>query len=458
MGEMNTKNIKRLMPCLLILFILANLMVQAFVTVLPAIALEFDISAGSVSLVVTMSTIILGVCSVIYGTLSDYIPVKKLLLFGIGMFLFGTLIGLIFQNSFVMIVLARAVQTVGQAAMSSLYLVIASRYFEGREKIRYFAYFTASFQIAQALGVLAGGIIAAYIDWKMLFVISLSSLLFIPAIIRYTPSEQRGEEKHVDFAGISLFSVMIIFMTLLLNQFHPLLLAGEVLAVFAFFLYISKNSNAFITPEFFRRNKKFSMVIFVVFMIYLAQFVFAFLYTFIVNEQFHAMDLVSYILLPGYIGAAIVGGASDKIILKLGKRRTVCLGILLIASSLGLTGIFMESGKLFLSFTAVLFFAGYNTLYSPMVDAVTGALPKNEVGRGIGINDLTINISSSMGIAIGSRLMDSGLFHDFNILPLSDTMIKYGNIMILFAFIAFISLLLYSKFLETNYKEGNEVL
>lgn len=284
------KNIKKLMPCLLILFVLANLMVQAFVTVSPAMADEFGISASTVSMIVTMSTIVLGVSSVIYGTLSDYIPVKKLLMFGLLSFVIGSLMGLVFQKVFFMVVVARAVQTVGQAALSSLYLVIASRYTQGAEKIKYFACFTACFQIAQALGVLAGGVIATYINWKMLFFISLIAVVFIPAVIKYAPKEERGEVKRVDFPGILLFSAVIVLMTFLLNHTTVYLVIMELIAVGLFLLYISRNKNAFITPQFFKNNKKYTKSIIVVFVVYLAQFAFAFLYTFIVSGGIKRKD------------------------------------------------------------------------------------------------------------------------------------------------------------------------
>lgn len=454
MAEINNKKVKLLMPCLLILFILANLMVQAFVTVSPAIASEFNITPSTVSMVVTMSTIVLGVCSVIYGALSDYIPVRKLLAFGIGMFLLGTIIGIIFQQTFFMIVIARAVQTIGQAAMSSLYLVMASRYFEGKEKIKYFAYFTASFQIAQALGVLAGGIIATYINWKMLFVISLVSVIFIPAIIKYAPIEEKKEMRKIDLPGMLLFSIMIVLMTLLLDRFTIVLLAAEVTAVIVFILYIVKNESAFITPTFFKQNKKYTKAICIVFVMYLSQFVFAFLYTFIVNALYgNSLDLVSYILLPGYIAAAIVGGMGGRIIAKLGRYKAVNAGMTLITSGLLLTGLFMESGKLVLSLTGILFFAGFNTIYSPMIDTVTNALPQSEVGRGIGLNDLTINISSSIGVAIGGRLMVTNVLENIQILPISTNVNIYGNIMLIFALIAFISLILFRKNMKSYYVE-----
>lgn len=453
MDDLNEKNIRKLLPCLLILFVLTNLMVQAFVTVSPVLAEEFHVSASKVSMIVTLSTVALGVCSVVYGTLSDYIPVKKLLLFGTAVFVSGSAFGLLFQNYFYMVVAARVLQTVGQAAISSLYLVITSRYTNGKEKLKYFAWFTACFQIAQACGVLAGGIFAAYVNWKALFVISLAAAAFIPVIWKYAPVENEGKIKHVDVVGIGLFSICIVAIMLMLSDFRPVYAGIEILMLTVFFIYISKKEDAFVTPGFFRENRNYTKAVILVFALYLSQFVFAFICTFVVSTLYpRSLDLVSYILLPGYIAAAVVGMYGDKITARLGRYQTISLGAFLIFLGLLSAAFFMDKGKIMLSISGIIFFAGYNTIYSPMLDTVTGALPSAEVGRGIGINDLTINISSSIGVAICSRFMMVNYLKQHVIAPVSESVYVYSNIFIILSLAAIISLISFRKSMKVFYK------
>lgn len=453
MDDLNEKNIRKLLPCLLILFVLTNLMVQAFVTVSPVLAEESHVSASKVSMIVTLSTVALGVCSVVYGTLSDYIPVKKLLLFGTAVFVSGSAFGLFFQNYFYMVVAARVLQTVGQAAISSLYLVITSRYTKGKEKLKYFAWFTACFQIAQACGVLAGGIFAAYVNWKALFVISLVAAAFIPVIWKYAPVENEGKIKHVDVVGIGLFSICIVAIMLMLSDFRPVYAGIEILMLAVFFIYISKKEDAFVTPGFFRENRNYTKTVILVFALYLSQFVFAFICTFVVSTLYPgSLDLVSYILLPGYIAAAVVGMNGDKITARLGRYQTISLGAFLIFLGLLSAAFFMDKGKIMLSISGIIFFAGYNTIYSPMLDTVTGALPSAEVGRGIGINDLTINISSSIGVAICSRFMMVNYLKQHVIAPVSESVYVYSNIFIILSLAAIISLISFRKSMKVFYK------
>lgn len=190
-----------------------------------------------------------------------------------------------------------------------------------------------------------------------------------------------------------------------------------------------------------------------VFIVYLSQFAFAFICTFVVRALYpQSPDLVSYILLPGYIAAAIVGMNGDKITAKLGQYQTVSLGIFLVTLGLLSAAFFMSQGKLILSISGILFFAGYNTLYSPLLDTVTGALPASEVGRGIGLNDLTINISSSIGVAICSRLMIVPYLNQHSAAPVANSVGVHSNLMLFLAVIAVISLLAYRRTMKSFHK------
>lgn len=233
-------------------------------------------------------------------------------------------------------------------------------------------------------------------------------------------------------------------MTLLLNHMTKKLLIAELVAIVLFLFYICKNEKAFITPKFFGENKNYTKAIGTVFMVYLSQFVFAYLYTFIVNDMYNnALDLVSYILLPGYIMAALAGAVGDKVIQKIGRYKAAVLGISMVCAGLLMAACLMDKGKILLSISAIVFFVGYNTLYSPVLDTVTGTLPENELGRGIGLNDLTINVSSSIGVAVGGKLMVTESVNAIKILPVNLHVNIYANIMLLFAVIALISLLLF---------------
>ena len=53
-----------------------------------------------------------------------------------------------------------------------------------------------------------------------------------------------------------------------------------------------------------------------------------------------------------------------------------------------------------LTFLACLFIAGVTAVYTPIYDAASDALPVEENGRGVGILDLMMNTSASIGVGV----------------------------------------------------------
>lgn len=446
----NDVRAKKVIPVLLILFVLTNLMVQTFVTVSPIVATHFGLSASAVSVMVTITTITVGVCSVIYGALSDFVSIKKILVAGLLMLALGSVIGYAFQNFFVMIVIARAIQTAGQAAVSAMYLVIASRYLKGAAKIRYLAYFTACYQLAQALGVAIGGKLTEFIPWQGLLLIPLISCLFLPIVIKFTPDEVIGEKKKMDFAGLAIFAAFIVFITLFLSDLKVSLLFLALASLALFIVYIYKNEDAFITPKFFKQNKAYVRALCLVLVTYFIQYAFPFIYTFIITNGYEQpLSAVSLILFPGYIAATAMGGISDKVTMKLGKFRTILLGMSMILTALVGTIIFIEAGTLVLIICGVLFFSGFNIVYSPIIDSVTGALPEGEVGRGIGLNDLSLNISASIGVAIAGKIVSSTNLPKIAFVPQNAALIPFQYAIFFLAIFSVIAII----FLVKNRKQ-----
>ena len=57
-----------------------------------------------------------------------------------------------------------------------------------------------------------------------------------------------------------------------------------------------------------------------------------------------------------------------------------------------------------LTFLACLFIAGVTAVYTPIYDAASDALPVEENGRGVGILDLMMNTSASIGVGVYSSM------------------------------------------------------
>lgn len=87
--------------------------------------------------------------------------------------------------------------------------------------------------------------------------------------------------------------------------------------------------------------------------------------------------------------------------------RTLVIAIVLMIVGFAGSAIFIKSGFGVLTFLACLFIAGVTAVYTPIYDAASDALPVEENGRGVGILDLMMNTSASIGVAVYSSLMAS---------------------------------------------------
>ena len=400
------KSVQKIMPIMLAMYVIATLMDSAFSIISPTLTEAFGVSASVVSLQVSIGSVVFAICGAIYGTISDFVPVKKIILFAVGMIIAGAVLGLLFQSNFYLFILARSVQTVGEAATSALYLVLTARYLKGSLKIKYFALFTACFQFSQAVGVLAGGLIATYVKWWMLFLVPIVMLFFVPSLVKYLPKEDKKEKSHLDVWGLLLLAVMVLCITMYFTDMILIWLGVAAVVIVLFVIYISKKEDAFVTIDFFK-NRNYVTALGMEFIVYFVQIPFPFLYSFIISEVYgKSMAMVSYVMLPAYLIAAFIGTLfTDKIVKRFGKFRVMTLAMTLITVALLATAVFMESGVVVLAITSVIFSCGYVLLYSPVVDTVVSTLPECQVGRGLGFNDLILNVCASIGIAITGQLM-----------------------------------------------------
>ncbi|MGL6294581.1 MFS transporter [Eubacterium aggregans] len=148
MDERQRGSLKRAIPAILLTFIFIILLQQAFSIISPVLAEDFGLSVAVTSIPVTVCLVLLGVFSVIFGALSDTIALKKLFLFGFCVLGVGSVLGFVLQFSFYGVIVGLVLQTIGQVSFGSLYLVLVSRWMEGREKIKYFALFSGAFQLS----------------------------------------------------------------------------------------------------------------------------------------------------------------------------------------------------------------------------------------------------------------------------------------------------------------------
>lgn len=161
----------------------------------------------------------------IYGKLSDIFGRRPLYIFGIAVFVIGSLASS-FSTSMLMLAAFRALQGIGGGALMSLPLAIMGDILAPRERAKYQGYFLAVFGISSVVGPLIGGIFAGANEilwvtgWRWVFLINVPiGIIALGMVITFLhlPKRAKHENPRIDWWG-----ALFVIMTL-----TPLLLVAE---------------------------------------------------------------------------------------------------------------------------------------------------------------------------------------------------------------------------------------
>lgn len=394
-------------PGLLCVFVFGILCLHSFNFVFPDIGQDLGAPAQA-ALITSLPGVVLGVVCVIYGSLGDFVSLRRMMMVGMALIVVGSVLGLLSTASIWLVIIARVIQTAGCQVAGSVFLVVTTKYVPGPKKVLYFGLFTAAYQFSTAIGLVAAGQLSK-ISWVWLFAIPLLSVFFIPSLYRHLP-DVRGEGRRIDVAGFLLVAAAVGSLVMFMAEFSWRWgIAFAVLAV-CFGVYISVAPHAFITPDFFR-NRAYLVAVSLVLIFYAAQFAMAPLFK-EVGAQLYGYDAagMAFVLIWASLVGGVTGMFSGNIVGWIGRGPGILLSVGLMALGCLVAAFTLESGIWAVGLCAVLFFGGISILYSPVVDTVVGTVDVSESGRAVGLNDLAMVVSPSIGVALVNSLMNGMVF------------------------------------------------
>ena len=116
-GDLANGPARILLP-LLGIYALGTVSLQGFNLVYLRVAQ--DVGAGDASgLITAIPGIVLGVACFLYGTLGDFLPLRRIVNAGIGLIVVGSVLGFALSSSLIGVIVARALQTLGYPAAAS---------------------------------------------------------------------------------------------------------------------------------------------------------------------------------------------------------------------------------------------------------------------------------------------------------------------------------------------------
>lgn len=350
---------KAAVPVILFTFVFCLVIDNGFKFMTKPIAEDLGLSLTTASLQATLAGIVIGIGAVVYAALADSISMRKLLVAGIAMIALGSAIGFAFQG-------------------------------------------------ALLIGTLTSGIMATYVSWTAMFLVSLLLIAAVPVILKKVP-DSASVRSHLDVFGLFLITVVATAVMMYFQDFSWPWLVLSIVGALVFAWHVRTNDDALVTSAFFA-NGRYVTVLAVVLVVYSVQLGYSAILLPHLADVLHGIDIdgAAYILAPGYALAVVVGALSGKVGKVLSSRNTIIAALLLIAAALILPALFVGQSVAVIVISMLLFPSGFALIYAPLVATAVGDIPPEKSGVAIGFYNLVINIAVPVGIAYTAKLVDLG--------------------------------------------------
>ena len=357
----------------------------------------------------------------IYGKLSDIYGRKMILLFGITIFLIGSVLcGL--SSSMIQLVIYRGVQGFGAAALTSTAFAIPADIFAPAERARYMGIFGAVFGVSSVIGPFIGGILTDAISWHWVFFVNLPvGLVALAFIATKLPKLHSGVHSKIDYAGAVtlLIAVVPLLLALTLDKtLHswdsPLILGLIALSAvgLVLFLFVEMRASAPILPLHLFRNHTFALtsMISVVIGITLFAAIF-FLSIYMVNVLGVSATEAGTTLIPLMLSLVTSSVISSNIVQHTGRYKPIIItGMILIVASLWwLTTIAIDTSPWMVRLRMITLGMGLGPAMPMLNLAMQNAVPREDIGAATASRQFFQQIGQVIGSAVFGAVLTSSL-------------------------------------------------
>ena len=144
---------------------LAGMEFDLFVPSFPELRSHFDISPFAVEALLSINFIGYCIGVIAFGELGDRYSKKPILLWGLGIFIFGSVL-CVWGNAYIWLLVGRCFQGVGVAAPAILSFLIIADLYALQAQQRLMSFLNASMNIGVGLAPILGSYITLYFGWK----------------------------------------------------------------------------------------------------------------------------------------------------------------------------------------------------------------------------------------------------------------------------------------------------
>ncbi|MFF9001839.1 MFS transporter [Streptomyces achromogenes] len=404
-----------LVLCLsLLIIVMAN---TALTVAAPDMTKDLGLSSADLQWVIDGYTVPYAALMLLLGAIGDKYSRRGALVLGLVVFGGGAVFGYL-ADSAATVIAARAVMGVGAALIMPATLSLLAATFPRAERAKAITLWTATAGLAIAAGPVVAGALLRDHGWSSTFLINVpvAAVALIAAFVLVPPSKA-GHHDRIDYVGGVLsviWTAALVYMIIEGPHFGwgakaigAAVVAG--VGLVAFVLWELRHPRPLLDVRRFTA-RRFAGSNLAVALFFLAVFG-AFYYL-----TQHLQFVLGYDALQTGVrmlplaGAVFVGSALTALLTpRVGMKWTVGAGMAGGTVALALLTR-VDAGSTYGDFVAPLIILGLaiGLALSPCTDAIMGAFPESELGVGGAVNDTSLELGGSLGIAIlGSLLATS---------------------------------------------------
>ena len=354
----------------------------------------------------------------IYSKLSDMIGRKPVVLFGIAVFLVGSILCGLAWNMPALIAF-RAVQGLGAGAILPMAITIAGDIYTVQERAKVQGYLASVWAVASVVGPSLGGIFAQFDLWRWIFFVNIPLCMLSAWMLMRNFDERVEKRKHkVDFLGAGLLTGALTLLILAIleggqawawNSPQSIGAFTVGAALLAAFVWSQTRAAEPILPLWvFSRRLLLTTTLLGLGLGAILIGVTSFVPTYLEGTLGVSPLGAGLALATFSIGWPIAAAVAGRFYLRIGFRSTALLGLAIVfVAALGLAAFALTPNAWIVALCCFIMGLGMGLAATPSLIAAQSSVEWNERGVVTGTNLFARTIGSAVGVAIFGAVANS---------------------------------------------------
>jgi EmrB/QacA subfamily drug resistance transporter len=376
---------------------------------LPAMAAEFHMDAISLSWVATAYLLAAALFLVPFGRIADIYGRKRILLYGIAIFSFSSLVMTVVPVTGLLIAV-RILQGFGGAMIFGTSIAILTSVFPPGERGRALGIYTTAVYSGLTLGPFLGGVLTQYFGWRSIFLVNVPIGIIACILILWKLDGEWAEcvGERFDRAGSVIYAVALIAVmsgfSLVPDSTGVVLIGAGILILILFALYEMRVPAPVLDMRLLFKNRVFAFSNLASLIHYSATFAVTFLLS--LDLQYtkgFSPEYAGLVLLVQPAVMALVSPVAGRLSDRIDPQIVASAGMACTATGLFLLVFLSESTPLWYMLACLgVLGLGFGLFSSPNTNAIMSAVEKRYYGVASGMNGTMRLVGQmlSMGIAM----------------------------------------------------------